>query len=388
MASVPERWALADQPRAVVHVRSSGGVFGADRVVLDLCLGLPGAGYEPILVPLCEEDGSGRRLAQEATGAGLAVEPLELSYPYDLGAARRLAAIARRRGALILHSHDYKSDFLSWLGAGRLKRVTTLHGQVGTSWALRCKEALGLWLVRRFDRVVCVSKALGEAERRRGSGNSVVVHNGIDVEPFARSEDRTVLAGELGIDPELPTVGAIGRLSAEKGFDTLLEAFGSLCAAGRRLQLVLIGDGPERAALAVSARRLGIGAACHLAGHRDDARRFYNIFDVFCMASRREGLPLALLEALAAERAVVATPVGGIPEVLGEDGAFARLVPPDEPAALAAAIGALLDDPGERARLGQRGRGRVVEAFSRQAMAAGLAEVYDELLQSRKRNRC
>ncbi|MGD8397013.1 MAG: glycosyltransferase [Candidatus Eiseniibacteriota bacterium] len=373
-------------PAPVLHVRSSGGIFGADRIVLGLCAELGKHGYDAVLVPLVERDGSGRELAAAGAAQGVGVEALEVGWAYDLlGPARRLARLAAARGARIIHAHDYRSDLLTALARGPWKRVTTLHGWVGTSWALRLKEWLDARLVRSFDQVICVSAALAARERRHGLRRSVVIPNGIDLSPLdaAATSDPAPLRRELGIESPAPVIGAIGRLSAEKGYDTLLYAAARLIGDGRDLTVLLVGDGPEAAALRGLGDQLGLGERLCMPGLRRDAARLYPLLDVFCMPSRREGLPLALLEALAAGCAAVVTPVGGIPEVVDEVPPVAALVPPDSPEALADAIVRLLDDETVRVLLGQAGRARVAAAFSTERMTRDVAAVYDALLEGR-----
>ena len=367
----------------VLHVRSSGGLFGADRVVLDLCLGLERHGVKAVLAPIVEPDGSGEALVERALEAGVTVRPMVLGHVWEREHWSALCRVATAAGAAIVHTHDYKSDLLAALGRGEWRRVSTLHGWVGTTAALRFKERIGAWLVRRFDRVVCVSEALAARERARGLVGVRVVHNGIDLRPFELELDddsRNELARSLGLCRGVPVIGAVGRLSEEKGYDILLESVALLRADGRELEVLLVGDGPERRMLSRRAEKLGLTGAVHLPGVREDAARVYSLLDVFCMPSRREGLPLALLEAMAAGCAVVASPVGGIPEVLGGEEATGVSVPPGDAPALARAIGSLLDDPHRRAELGQQARDRVRQAFSCERMTESMASLYHELL--------
>ncbi len=380
-ASGPAAATAASALPVVLHLRSSGGIFGADRVVLDLCTGLGAGQYQVVLAPLVEADGSGEELVAAARELGIAVKPLRLGWSCDPLGPLKLRRLARQTGATLVHTHDYKADLLSVLAGGGWARVSTLHGWVGTSWMLRLKERLDARLVRRFDRVICVSQALANAESKRGLRNSQVIPNGIDLAPYAEAPaaDVAALRREFGLEPEARVIGAIGRLSDEKGYDLLLYAASRLISAGYDLRIVLIGDGPMAATLRHLADELKIGDRLLLPGLRNDAARLYPMFDVFCMPSRREGLPLALLEALAAGCAAVTTPVGGIPEVVGA-GQMAMVVPTENPEALAVAIGKLLDDPSLSLLLGQAGRARVAEAFSLERMTAAVATLYDDLL--------
>lgn len=369
----------------VFHVRASGGLFGADRVVLDLCAELQRTGYRAVLVPLVESDGTGAALSTAAAELRIPVRPLHQSGRFDLrSAAAALRRLAVAEGAVILHGHDYKANVLIHLArAPETYRVATLHGRVGTDWKLRLYEALEAHLVRRFDQVICVSTPMREAETRRGVAPALVA-NGIDVAPFrdAPAPDPGLKAS-LGLPASATVIGSIGRLSAEKGFDILLRAAARLAPDHPALHVLLVGEGSEREALAALAASLGLAGRVHLPGVRADTPALYRLFDVFCMPSYREGLPLVLLEALASGAAAVVTPVGGVLDVLGageEEGAPVALTfaPGDVPE-LARLIARLVADPVLRGRLGRAGNERVAAHFSRAAMARATGALYDAL---------
>ena len=373
---------LAPETRpAVLHLRSSAGLFGADRVVLDLCAELPQLGYRALLVPLLDPDGGGRELARAGEERRLPVRAIELRHRLDPRALTQLERLAEIEGAALLHAHDYKSSALVALARGAGARIATLHGRVGTDWKLRAYEALEARVVRRFARVICVSEPMRAAEARPGFA-PVVIPNGIDLTPFTSAPAPVNLRAHLGLPADAELVGSVGRLSAEKGFDCLLQAIARLARERPRLQGVLIGEGPEESALRAQAEALGIAARVHFLGLRPDLPALYPELDVFCMTSHREGLPLVLLEALAAGRAVLATPVGGIPAVIAaEDGSpVAWTFPPGDAGELARKLALLLADPELRQSLGAAGRARVAARYSRARMAEATARLYDEVL--------
>jgi glycosyltransferase involved in cell wall biosynthesis len=393
----------------VLHLRASGGLFGADRVVLDLCAGLAASGYRAILMPITETGGgAGAELRAAGVERGIPVRPLPMASRVDWKAVARLRHLAAIEGASILHGHDYKANTLIRLAAIEGARwVATLHGRVGTDWKLRLYEALETRLIRRCDRVVCVSETMCAAEAAHGL-TPVVIHNGIDLAPFrGASMPSPELRAALGLPEDAEVIGSIGRLSAEKGYENLLRAAARLVPNRPRLHLLLVGDGPERRSLVDLAAALGIADRVHLPGIRRDAPLLYRLFTIFCLTSHREGLPLALLEALASGCAAVVTPVGGIPEVLGNSSgnlmasereaatrsqgnaggepsevsdAAAITVPPGDIASLTSVLARLLDDPDRRARLGAAGRARVEAHFSRAEMVGATARLYDDLL--------
>ena len=199
-------------------------------------------------------------------------------------------------------------------------------------------------------------------------GSVQTIHNGVpelEDAPSSREHDR-------------PVVGAMGRLERQKGFDTLIRALAEVDGAS----LVLVGDGTERAALQALARTVGVADRIVWTGWSDDSRRHLPSFDVFALPSRFEGFPLAVLEALLARRAVVASDVGSVREAV-RDGETGLLVPPENAAALAAAIRRLVADGELRRRLGEAGRRLVLERFTANHMTRSFEELYAEL--SRRR---
>ncbi len=368
--------AAQDSP-LVLHVRSSGGLFGADRVVLDLCETLPSAGYRCLLVPLIEPDGSGTELMKEAEARGIPVSPLRLKKSMDFAALRGLCIMARETGATHLHGHDYKSDIALLLAGKARKRFATLHGRVGASPMLRLKEFLDRFVVNRFNRVICVSHGQAVAEKKRGVRKISVVQNGIDPRPFRKSPpELNALKSALGLEPEDLVVGAVGRLSEEKGYDFLLRVCARVLKSGRNFKILLVGDGPQMRPLRELSRELGLEKQLLLPGFRGDTVSLHRILDVFCMPSRHEGLPLSLLESMASGRAVVANAVGGIPEVLGVDGTCGLLMTPNDEEGWVSTLEGLLRDPERRAALGAAAAQKVEACFSRESMAGGVAHVY------------
>nr|WP_309685071.1 glycosyltransferase family 4 protein [Armatimonas sp.] len=261
---------------------------------------------------------------------------------------------ARSVGAQVLHGHGLKRLPLYILAAkiARLPLVITLHNLAPKTPALR--------LLRQARAVIAVSDAVA----RTAPVHCQVIHNGIDLEKFADLPTKSDARALLGWPQEKKIILSIARLSPEKGLDVLVKAVQGLDAA-----LYLAGDGPERAALT--------GAI--LLGHRDNIPLLLAAADIYCQPSRSEGLGLAVLEAMAAGKPIVASDVGGIPELL-PDAAIGLTVPPDDPKALRVAIQRLLDDPQRGAAMGGHARQRVAEHFTEAVMRAETRKVYARVL--------
>ncbi len=334
----------------------------------------------------------GGPVAEELRACGVPVEVLGLGRlyaPRALAAAARLARGLRSRGVDVLHTYLVSANVYGTL-AGRLAgvgAVVTSRRDTGFSrnWRLRLVEE---WLVNPLaDRVVANARAVAEAARReRGLGGEkvVVIPNGVDLGRFdperhPREEARAWAVREWGADDDEAVVGAIGSLTPVKGHTDLLEAAARVVARLPRTRFVLVGDGPSRPALEALARQLGLADRVVLAGVRADVARVLASFDVVALPSHTEGLSNVLLEAMAMARPVVATAVGGNPDVL-RDGASGRLVPARDPAALAAGLAGMIEHPEAARRMGREARRDVELRFSLARMVEGYESLYRGLV--------
>jgi glycosyltransferase involved in cell wall biosynthesis len=222
-----------------------------------------------------------------------------------------------------------------------------------------------------------VSAAVGDSAVALGAPRErvTVIPNGVDVERFATAVADPDLGGGNGV----PLVGSVGCLAARKDYGTLLEALALLAGKGTRFRAVLVGDGKERAALERRAGELGLASHVRFLGERPDVERVLPALDVFVLSSREEGIPNALLEAMAAGRPAVATAVGGTPEVM-VDGRTGWLVPPRDPAALAQALGEALADRAEARRRGQAAQAAARESLGIETMVARHERFYRQAL--------
>jgi glycosyltransferase involved in cell wall biosynthesis len=226
---------------------------------------------------------------------------------------------------------------------------------------------------RLATHVVAVSRAVGESALALGvpPERVTVIPNGVDVERFASASSGAPADEGNGT----PVVGSVGCLAARKDYPTLLEALALLRGRGREFRTLLVGDGKERARLERRVEELGLRGLVTFLGERPDVERLLPEMDVFVLSSREEGIPNALLEAMAAGRPSVATAVGGTPEVL-EDGRTGWLVPPADPVALAGALEAALSDPAEAARRGAAAQRAARERMSIEAMVESHQRFY------------
>ena len=357
----------------VLQVLAPGPAGGAESVVLALAEGLRRRGHALVLACLVASGEERHPIAQQARGAGLEVELVALPARAYLAERRALLALLRRFEPDAVHTHGYRADLVAGLAAraARIPQVTTAHGFIGGDRRNRLYEWLQLRTARHAAAAVAVSTPIVERYRRAGVPPERIhlIRNAWSGrEPLPRAEARRA----LGLDPAEPLVGWIGRVSHEKGADVLLAALAKLPAA--RAHAAVVGDGPEREALAARARALGLAGRVHWLGLVPEAGRLASAFDVFVLSSRTEGTPIALLEAMAARLPIVASAVGGVPDVVSKDEAW--LVPAEDPAALAAALeAALADVPSARAR-GEAARRRLEREFAPDAWLARHEALY------------
>jgi sugar transferase (PEP-CTERM/EpsH1 system associated) len=304
----------------------------------------------------------------------------------------RLAALFRAERIDIVHSHNW-STFLYAVCAARLAGVPrVVHGEHGKDDTMRHPKRLfgSRILAKGVDRVCAVSRDLAEEVARDwGVPRDRVrwIPNGVDLEAFGGDDRSEALRGELGLSPADLVVMNTGGFRTIKDHGTLLRAFAAVHGAEPRARLVLIGQGSAenpRGGLDQTAEALGIAASVRFAGVRTDIPRLLRTCDVYVNSSRYEGMSNTILEAMAAGRPVVATAVGGNPDLVG-DGVTGYLVPAGDSEAMARRIRELLGDEPLRKRLGAAGRARMEAVHSMPGMIEAYASLYSELAKPRGR---
>jgi glycosyltransferase involved in cell wall biosynthesis len=251
------------------------------------------------------------------------------------------------------------------------------------------RERFNRWTAHLDDRVVAVCELARQAEIERAGvafEHVVTIYNGVDVTQFpVASVQATAQARRaIGMPFKVPLVGSVGRLHPQKGFSDLLTAFVQVRQRIPSAQLFVAGDGELREGLEAQARSLGMAEAVTFTGVRADVPKILAALDLFVLPSLWEGMPNAVLEAMAAGLPVVATAVGGTPEVV-MDGVTGLLVPPQDPSALAQAIERLLRDPDLRRTMGRAGRRRVEQHFDVRETVRQVEDLYETLLREKGR---
>ena len=380
----------------LVRVFSRLNVGGPSLHVIHLAVGLAPLGYETRLV-IGRESAREGNLLDLALARGVDVVPLpglgrDVRLLGDLRALFGLWRLLRRVRPHVVHTHTAKAGVVGRLAAFAARVpvvVHTYHGHVlrgyfgrGATALIRVIErALGAWssaLVTVSDSVRDDLVALGIAPAARIR----VVPLGLELDGLAGELPRGALRQQAGFEHDAPLVGLVGRLAPIKDAPTFLRAARTLIERRPEVRFSVVGDGDERPALESEARALGLSRAVFFHGWRRDLPAVYGDLDVVVNCSRNEGTPVALIEALAARRAVVATAVGGTPDLLGR-GAFGTLVPPEDPAALAAGVERALADPGAARARADAGRAHVLAHHGVRRLERDLDGLYRELLAAR-----
>jgi glycosyltransferase involved in cell wall biosynthesis len=350
----------------VVQLMASPFFGGPERQMLGLACSLP-ADYRTVFLTFAE-GGRCQPLLEQVHRHGFEGSALQHNFPRVARAAREVARELRRLRADVLCCSGYKPDLIGWLAARQagVPCVSISHGWTSATLKVRFNEMLDRLVLRWMDAVVCVSEGQAVKVRRTGipADRIVVIRNAVGTDAFAGPDPaRRKELEALFPTPPRRLVGAAGRLSPEKGFARLIEAAALVTRAEPDTGFVVFGDGPLRETLAGQIAAHGLADRFVLAGFRTDLERWLPQLDLAVLSSLTEGLPVILLEALAAGVPAVSTAVGGTPEVI-EDGFNGYLVPPDDAKALAHRILDTLRDDAARRAMGERGRQRVREHFT------------------------
>lgn len=371
---------LRQMAATILYVHGIGEIGGAERELLFILSSLDRTLFHPVV--LCPPDSP---LAERVEALGIPVHGMhfpawrKLNHMFAIpGAVCRIMAVLRSCRPCLVHVNDYWWGPLCYLAnrAARLRVPILLH----IRQEVQGKRIRQYWF-RKFDRILVVSgkikTVLGGSGLR--SDTIDVLHSGIDVDVFCRQARRHVIRDRYGVQPHQAVIGTVASIFPRKGHECFIHAMDHLQQVFPDCRCFIVGKGNE--AYLMKLRQLvqsrNLQRHMTFTGFQENVADFLEAFDVFVLSSRLEGFGIVLLEAMAMKKPVVATRVGGVPEVV-EAGVTGYLVPPDNAHELALAIQDLLKDSATRKRMGEEGKKRVERLFTKRRVMHQLEEVYKQ----------
>jgi len=369
--------------RTILQIVAPGDVGGLESVVLGLAAGQARRGHRVIVAVVYEPRDGEHPFVTALSAAGVTTVPFALPSRAYFRERALIKDLCDREKPDVVHTHGYRPDILH--AASRVRRnfatVTTLHGSSRVGGSTTFHEMAQMLLLRRFDAVISVSRQLADqlrGKRVRPERLHVIPNGWSDrIRVMQASEAR----GRLNLPAQGIVIGWVGRLIPIKGADVFLRAVRHL--SGLQVTISVIGDGSERTRLEELVRAEGLTDRVRFHGTVPEAGSYLSAFDVFVLSSRSEGIPVTLLEAMAARVPAVVTSVGGVPEVVGS--AEAIVVPPEDPAALAAAIRSVIQNPAAAADRADAAARRLHANFGMERWIDAHDQVYDLIVSKRGR---
>jgi glycosyltransferase involved in cell wall biosynthesis len=372
-----------DRERAstrVLHLVSSGGLYGAEQVILNLARSEDVISYVGALYNARDPH---LEVIDEAKTAGLRTVVFNSPGRLDVRTVFRIRRFLNDNGVDILHTHGYKADVIGFIAtlSGKTKWLATNHVWHPISGKMRLYESVDALVLRFARSIVAVSREIRRdlISTNIPAANIHVIANGIDLDRFRPSRSTIRLKADLGIREDDVVVTIIGRLSPEKGHGTFLEAARRVCSRKDHVRFLIVGDGPMREELHAEAVRLNLERRVIFTGFRNDIPEIYALSDLMVNASSIEGLPMTVLEAMASKVPVIATRAGGIPDVITQN-ETGVLVDGGDVDALSTAIDSLIDDEPRRRRLAAAAFDHVRLSHSLKRMCDAYAQVYREVM--------
>jgi glycosyltransferase involved in cell wall biosynthesis len=360
----------------VVEILATGSNGGAQEHLFSLMTRLDRAWYDTSVVALSA--GSAVRKLQRS-----GIDVTVIDEPDDDAAVRKLTAHLATLQPDVIHTHMYRADIVGTQAAMALEAGDRRPYVVSTVHSSRVRSAADRELIRQLtphiDQLIAVSRSIERkiADEHRTGAPVRLIYNGVDLERYDHQEPCCTLRDEFGMEPGSQIVGVVARLEPEKGHQTLIEAWPHVLREVPDAYLLIVGEGSRREFLEEWAAAHKVAHRVIFTGRRDDIPAVTAALDVAVLPSWREAQGLSILEAMALSRPVVASDVGGIPEMI-EDGVTGLLVEQDNPVALAAAIVRLLQDHAFADTIARAGHDLVHERFCVELMVKAIEEIYDE----------
>ena len=364
----------------ILHLISSLGLFGAETIALNLAGTVQGNGYESILCAIENSSNSKIDIIEQANKAGIETHILKCAGRFDIRAIFRLRKYIENQKIDVLHTHNYKSDLIGMLAArlAKVPVIATAHGFTDMSRSVSMYEKLDRWILKSFfNKVVTVT---GQMLPNFSDQQKRIIPNGIDISHFSRNEEKRVaLRKKYNVADNDILIGTIGRLSKEKNQRMLLEAVYPIVRENEQVKIIIIGDGLKADELKQFVEARHLTDRVIFTGIMHDTVSAYSAMDIFILSSLTEGVPLTVLESMASKLPVIATRVGGIPEIMN-NGETGLLVESQDVETLRIRVHELIDDKKLRQTLVDAAYEFVRDHYSLTKMCEAYQKVYEEVL--------
>ncbi len=302
--------------KKILHLRNSGNILGAENVIIEIANNSKQYGYISIIGAIKDKNDIIPEFITKARLYGIETIIFENNGKIDSSAIKKIRHYIFNQNIDLIHCHGYKSDFYGFFSAKNIPKIATNHLWKGNDFKSKFYFFIDKWILKYFNHVVAVSNEIQNDMIRKYINNTSVVHNGVDTNIFIpRSKNNNLLA-EFGVKTGDFVLGMISSLTPEKGHLYAINAFNKLYVNHTNIKLVIVGEGVLKNKLQNKVISLNLNSHIIFAGKRSDIPELFSIFDLFLMPSLQEGLPMALLEAMASGIPVIASKVGEISNVI------------------------------------------------------------------------
>lgn len=372
------------QARKILHLIHSGGLYGAENVIINLSIGLRSKGYKSI-VGCFVENNQKPAVGAKAESLGFATVYFKMKNGFDPRCITDLARYCRNNQIDIVHSHGYKPSMICLLLKVffRIPYVITCHLWFIRNMRLRIYTFFERFSMLFAEGVIGVSKDIVNSLASAGipKRNLILIENGIDIERFSNSAScsRIELRRELGLQESSLIIGSLGRLTEQKDYKTLIKAAAEILKRRNGIEFIIAGEGHLRSELISLCKELTIDNRFHFLGFRKDSENILELMDIFVLSSLDEGLPIAMLEAMATRLPIITTGVGAIPDVI-MNGKNGIIIEKGDYKLLERTLLSLIYDKNKRNKLGSNAYDTVTSKYSNKQMAINYLDVYKRLV--------
>jgi glycosyltransferase involved in cell wall biosynthesis len=373
--------------KKVLHLRSSIGFYGAESVISEICKELVNSTYRPMVGVIKNQKNPHTELHEFAISNGIDSKIFECRGALDLKSIFFVRNFIKSKKIDIIHTHGYKSNFYALFATlfYSIPLVATCHPWIISSNKGKRYSRLDKILLRKFDKIVSISEHVRQQLLNAGIPDHKITHidNGININSYKNNDDPILVRNKYNIPDNVKVICSVGRLSKEKGHHILLDAAKRVLDRFPNTYFIFAGEGLLLSHLKSYAKRIGIDQKVHFPGFVKQIPKLLSAIDIFVLPSLTEGMPMALLEAMAAKKPVVSTNVGSIPQLISHD-KTGLLVNPGDPIKLSYAIIDILQNENKADNLAEGGYHHVRKYYSSEQMTRKYINIYNSFSPSQQ----